>query len=51
MVKFSPRALNFGFDIVLKLHFLGYPVLYTKHNVRTAHYAVYSGGVVDHQHD
>ena len=26
MVKFSPTALNFGYDFVLWVHFLGYPV-------------------------
>ena len=26
MVKFSPTALNFGYDLVLLVHFLGHPV-------------------------
>ena len=26
MVKFSPTALNFGYDCVLLVHFLGHPV-------------------------
>ena len=26
MVKFSPTALNFGYDYVLLVHFLGHPV-------------------------
>ena len=26
MVKFSPAALNFGYDFVLSVHFLGHPV-------------------------
>ena len=26
MVKFSPIALNFGYDFVLLVHFLGHPV-------------------------
>ena len=26
MVKFSPTALNFGYDFVLLVHFLGHPV-------------------------
>ena len=27
MVKFSPTPLNFGYDFVLSVHFLGYPVV------------------------
>ena len=30
MVKFSPIALNFGYDFVLLVHFLGHPVLAEK---------------------
>ena len=26
MVKFSPTALNFGYDFVLLVHFLGHPL-------------------------
>ena len=26
MVKFGPTALNFGYDFVLLVHFLGHPV-------------------------
>ena len=26
MIKFSPIALNFGYDFVLSIHFLGHPV-------------------------
>ena len=28
MVKFSPIALNFGYDFVLLVHFLGHPVYF-----------------------
>ena len=28
MVKFSPRALNFGYDFLLLVYFLGHPVEY-----------------------
>ena len=27
MVKFSPTALNFGYDFVVLVHFLGHPVV------------------------
>ena len=30
MVKFSPTALNFGYDFVLLVYFLGHPVYITK---------------------
>ena len=30
MVKFSPIALNFGYDFVLLVHFLGHHVVITK---------------------
>ena len=30
MVKFSPTALNFGYDFVLLVHFFGTPCIYTQ---------------------
>ena len=47
MVKFSPIALNFGYDFVLLLIFLGHPE--KGKGKRIAHYL--SGHQYDHQHD
>ena len=39
MVKFSPTALNFDYDFVLLVHFLGHPVCIHKHkNANTPGY-------------
>ena len=42
MIKFSPTALNFGYDFVLFLHFLGHPVCeyYAKKILFNDHYAI-----------
>ena len=42
MEKFSPTALNFGYDFVLLAHFLGHPVVYPILSIKGTHYILAS---------